>query len=68
VRRVAPHAVLGTWFTSVLEEAESPAAGDYRARSCPTAEAAARHLVNLPTHLRVTPADVEAITSALGAA
>jgi dTDP-4-amino-4,6-dideoxygalactose transaminase len=29
IRAVAPHAVLGTWFTSVLEEAVSPAAGGY---------------------------------------
>jgi dTDP-4-amino-4,6-dideoxygalactose transaminase len=34
---------------------------------CPNAESAARHLVNLPTHLRVGEADVDAITSALGA-
>jgi perosamine synthetase len=67
VRRVAPHAVLGTWFTSVLEEAETPAAGGYEAGSCPNAEAAARHLVNLPTHPRVRLADVDAITDALSA-
>jgi perosamine synthetase len=66
VQRVAPYAVLGTWFTSVLEEAESPSHADYVAGSCPNAETAARHLVNLPTHLRVGERDVEAITSALG--
>jgi perosamine synthetase len=68
VRRVAPHAVLGTWFTSVVEEADSPSAGGYDSGSCPNAEAAARHLVNLPTHLRVRPRDVDAITAALAAA
>jgi dTDP-4-amino-4,6-dideoxygalactose transaminase len=68
VRAVAPHAVLGTWFTSVLEEAESPVPPGYEAGTCPNAEAAAQHLVNLPTHLRVTPADVDAIASALAAA
>jgi perosamine synthetase len=68
VRSVAPYAVLGTWFTSVLEEAESPAAGGYVAGSCPNAEAAARHLVNLPTHHRVGARDIDAIVSALGAA
>jgi dTDP-4-amino-4,6-dideoxygalactose transaminase len=57
--------VLGTWFTSVLEEGASPAAGGYALGSCPAAELAAKHLVNLPTHLRVQPDDVEAITSAL---
>jgi perosamine synthetase len=68
VRRVAPHAVLGTWFTSVLEEADSPAVVGYESGSCPKAEAAARHLVNLPTHPRVRLSDVEAITAALTAA
>lgn len=64
-RAVAPHAVLGTWFTSVLEEATSPSAGAYESGSCPRAEAAAVHLVNLPTHPRVAAEDVEAISSAL---
>jgi len=68
VRRVAPHAVLGTWFTSVLEESESPHCAGYEAGSCPTAEQAAVHLVNLPTHLRVELRDVEAISAALGEA
>jgi perosamine synthetase len=65
VRATARHAVLGTWFTSVLEEAISPAYGDYEMGSCPRAEAAAMHLVNLPTHLRVGMQDIEAITSAV---
>lgn len=66
VDRVASHAVLGRWFTSVLEEADSPHSIDYEKGSCPRAEAASRHLVNLPTHLRVRPDDVDAIVSALG--
>jgi perosamine synthetase len=65
VERVASHAVLGRWFTSVLEEADSPLNNEYEPGSCPRAEAASRHLVNLPTHLRVRPDDVEAIVSAL---
>lgn len=65
LRRAAPHAVLGTWFTSILEEAATPAHGDYQVGSCPRAEAAAQHLVNLPTHPRVRLQDVEAITSSL---
>jgi dTDP-4-amino-4,6-dideoxygalactose transaminase len=68
VSGVAPWAVLGTWFTSVLEEAVSPEAGAYPAGSCPTAEALAKHLVNLPTHLRVRPDDVDAIAASLAAA
>jgi len=65
VRRCAPHAVLGTWFTSVLEEALSPEKGNYEMGSCPRAESVARHVVNLPTHPRVRSADVEATVRAL---
>ncbi len=68
VRLTAPYAVLGTWFTSVLEEAVSPTVADYELGSCPRAEAAAQHLVNLPTHPRVTRQDVEALTDALAEA
>ncbi len=68
MRIAAPHAVLGRWFTSVLEEAVSPACGDYQPGSCPRAEAAARHLVNLPTHLRVNERDIKAIVSAVASA
>ena len=65
LRSVGPRVSLGTWFTSVLEEAESPAYGDYEPGSCPVAEAIATHLINLPTHQRVTPEDVESIVASL---
>jgi dTDP-4-amino-4,6-dideoxygalactose transaminase len=65
VQAVSPRAVLGTWFTSVLEEAVSPGYGAYVMGSCPRAEAAARQLVNLPTHPRVTAADADAIVSVM---
>ena len=65
MQAAARHTVLGTWFTSVLEECASPAAAGYVPGSCPRAELAATHLVNLPTHLRVRKEDVEAITLAL---
>ena len=64
-RAVGPHATLGTWFSSVLEEADSPACGDYEMGSCPRAEEAAKHLINLPTNPRVSPQDVETIVSAV---
>jgi dTDP-4-amino-4,6-dideoxygalactose transaminase len=67
-RATAPYVVLGTWFTSVLEEAVSPAHGGYEPGSCPRAEAAAEHLVNIPTHPRVRLQDVDVIASALGSA
>jgi dTDP-4-amino-4,6-dideoxygalactose transaminase len=57
--------LVGTWFRSVLQESISPACGNYETGSCPIAEDAARHLINLPTHLRVTPQDVESICAAL---
>ncbi len=68
ITAVAPHAVLGTWFTSVLEEARTATSIGYRMGDCPQAELASQHLVNLPTHPRVTPADAERIVGALGAA
>lgn len=45
---------LGIWFTSVASgrETELELVG-YAAGSCPVAEDAARHIVNLPTHLRI---------------
>jgi len=66
VRTAAPHAVLGTWFTSVLEEAIDPSDGGYEAGSCPCAEQLlSKRLVNLPTHERVRRIDIEAIVSAI---
>jgi dTDP-4-amino-4,6-dideoxygalactose transaminase len=59
VDRLRPRAVAGTWFNSVLGESADPAVVGYEAGSCPRAEAAARHLVNLPTHGRVTVDDAE---------
>lgn len=57
--------VLGTWFTSVLEESVDPRYGDYLPGSCPCAEEVARHLVNLPTHGRVTERDAAEIAARL---
>ena len=68
VRAAAPYAVLGTWFTSVLEEVAAPRYGQYQPGSCPTAEHVARHLVNLPTHPRVRLADADRIASAVAEA
>jgi perosamine synthetase len=61
------YAVLGQWFTSVLEEAVSPSHVGYQPGSCPRAELASRHLVNLPTHQRVTETDAEVIARAISA-
>ena len=65
VAATAAHAVLGTWFTSVLEEAAAPTLVGYESGSCPHAEMVARHLVNIPTHPRVRGSDVDAIVTAL---
>lgn len=65
MRVAASTAVLGGWFSTVLGEAVSPAHGEYEPGSCPRAEASTRHLVNLPTHSRVSARDVEAIVAAV---
>jgi len=62
-RAIGSRAVLGTWFTSVLEEAVDPGNCGYVPGTCPRAEEAARHLVNLPTHPRVTMRDAEEIAA-----
>jgi perosamine synthetase len=68
VAAVSPHAVLGTWFTSVLEEALDPTSCEYEQGSCPIAEMLAERLVNLPTHERVKLQDIEAIIAGLAQA
>jgi len=65
IRALSSHAVVGTWFTSVLEEAESPAVAGYEPGSCPRAEQAAQHLINLPTHPRVSARDIRLLATAL---
>ena len=57
--------VPGTWFTSVQEEAVRPTINGYVAGTCPQAEQAARELVNLPTHPRVSAKDVAAIVEVM---
>ncbi len=64
VRAVNRYALPGLWFRSVLEDGASLAAGGYQPGSCPRAESAAEHLINLPTHPRVTVADAQLIASA----
>jgi dTDP-4-amino-4,6-dideoxygalactose transaminase len=64
-RAMASRVVLGTWFTSVLEEAADPRCGGYLLGDCPQAENAARHLVNLPTHPRVGERDADEIAARL---
>ncbi len=68
VKAMSRHVVLGEWFTSVLEEADTPSHGGYVGGSCPRAEEVSRYLVNLPTHPRVTAEDAERMAGALLAA
>jgi dTDP-4-amino-4,6-dideoxygalactose transaminase len=65
ITEAGPDVPLGTWFTSVLEEAIAPGSGGYETGTCPRAEAAAAHLVNLPTHPRITEGDVDHFVSRL---
>jgi perosamine synthetase len=68
VNAAASLANLGTWFTTVLQEAVDPGVAGYVAGSCPTAELLIQRLVNLPTHPRVSLKEVDAIVTALAAA
>jgi len=53
---------LGHWFNAPLHPEGSPAARfGYQPGSCPRAEWASRHIVNLPTHPGLTPSDEAAI-------
>jgi dTDP-4-amino-4,6-dideoxygalactose transaminase len=63
MRAAARRAVLGTWFTSVLEEARCPTCAGYEPGSCPRAERAAQHLINLPTHPGVTLEDAVSLAA-----
>lgn len=57
IRMLSKYTSVGTWFTSVLEEASCVEKIGYARGSCPNAENASRHLINLPTHMRVTEKD-----------
>ncbi len=52
----------GTWFNSVIypEECSLERTG-YKLGSCPRAEDAVEHVINFPTHLKVTARDVDRI-------
>jgi len=65
IRALRRRTVPGTWFTSVQEEAVRPTINGYVAGTCQQAETAARELVNLPTHPRVSAKDVAAIVEAM---
>ena len=65
IRALRPLVVPGTWFTSVQEEAVRATINGYATGSCPTAERAARELINLPTHGRVTRDDVARLAEVL---
>lgn len=67
-RAVNRYALPGLWFRSTLEDSVALDAGEYQPGSCPHAEAAARSLINLPTHPRVTVTDARLIASALASA
>lgn len=60
-RRFARHFDLGTWFTSIAHGRDDKLESiGYSQGSCPTAEFVAKHIVNLPTHLRIPVETVEA--------
>lgn len=55
---------VGTWFECPLHPIETDQeAFGYHDGDCPVAEDAARHMVNLPTHVRVSPAAAKRIAA-----
>jgi dTDP-4-amino-4,6-dideoxygalactose transaminase len=58
---------VGQWFDHPVSGAADPAAVGYVSGACPTAELVARHVVNLPVHVRLTDGDVQRIAGALEA-
>jgi dTDP-4-amino-4,6-dideoxygalactose transaminase len=61
--RLKPFAVPGIWFSTVMEEATANEHGGYEAGDCPNAEAVVGHVINLPTHGRVRPADARRLAA-----
>ena len=59
-RRFARHFDLGTWFTSIAHGRHHDLGSiGYVKGSCPTGELVAKHIVNLPTHLRIPAKTIE---------
>jgi hypothetical protein len=53
---------MGVWFTSIAQGRERDLYKiGYQMDSCPMAETAARHCVNLPTHRRIRPERLAAL-------
>lgn len=65
IAAMRPKAIIGTWFSSVLEEAAATHLIGYERGSCPNAELVASHLINLPTHPRVSDCDAQRIIAVL---
>ncbi len=61
--RLRRYAVPGIWFSSLLEESEADHYGGYVPGSCPNAEAVVNHVINLPTHGRVSEKDAIRLAS-----
>lgn len=58
---------IGHWFDSPISGAQSLEAYGYTQGTCPVAERVTRHVVNLPTHARLSEGDVVRITERLDA-
>ncbi|MGB1110852.1 MAG: DegT/DnrJ/EryC1/StrS family aminotransferase [Gammaproteobacteria bacterium] len=58
--------MLGDWFQAPVHPTKvKPEDAMYHAGSCPNAEQVSRHVVNLPTHVRMTDADANRLIAAL---
>jgi dTDP-4-amino-4,6-dideoxygalactose transaminase len=58
--------VLGRWFNSVLQLSNHPGVAGYVPGTCPRAEQLTSELMNLPTHPRMTEADLPGLFELLG--
>jgi dTDP-4-amino-4,6-dideoxygalactose transaminase len=57
MKEFTDYGTLGDWFSSVLHDAYNIADSFYIKGSCPNAELASKHMVNLPTHIYVKERD-----------
>jgi dTDP-4-amino-4,6-dideoxygalactose transaminase len=56
---------LGRWFEYPISPPPSPGAYGYDPGDCPVGEEVGRHMVNLPSHTRMSERDIETTITAL---
>lgn len=60
------HMLLGDWYdTPIAPRDVSPSSFNYQPGSCPVAEDVAKHIINLPTHAKMTDASIQQVVNFL---